>query len=255
MAFPVPARPFSACRPVRATPVLTFMGLNDVLVRYDDGGFGTAPATLDYWHDVNGCRGTAPDTTVTAGQSRCETYTRCVGGVEAGLCSITARTFGGAFFDGHILYLNDDLVLADVAWAFLSRFTLPDDVPPFTTATVAGTLRIQLRGEAPVSEGGEWQLGISRDTWWATDGAGRALAGAARGKGRKRTLVLSSDAATNLAAALAGTLGVAPEAVVLAGEPRLRAVLGKRAKLGGRIRLSGPGAGTVRVKLAGAAGS
>ena len=138
MAFPVPFRPLSECRPVRPIPVLTFMGLVDVLVRYDGGLFPSAPATSDYWHDVDGCTGTTPDVVVAEGDSRCETYTRCASGVEAGLCSITAETFGGAFFDGHILYLNDDFVLADVAWAFLSSFRLPDAPASFRTRFSSG---------------------------------------------------------------------------------------------------------------------
>jgi polyhydroxybutyrate depolymerase len=203
MAFPVPADPLSGCQPVRPIPVLTFMGLNDALVRYDGNLFPSAPATFDYWHDVNGCPGVTPDVTVVEGDSRCERYTGCAQNAEAGLCSITAQTFNGSFFDGHILYLNDDFVLADVAWEFLSRFTLPEDAAFFRRATVAGTTRLKLHGGSTMTDETTWELGLGDGTWWATDAAGRPLAGAARGKGKRRKLVLSTDAIATLTIALA----------------------------------------------------
>ena len=44
-------------------------------------------------------------------------------GVEVELCSILASDIG--IFAGHVLYFNeDDLNLAEIAWAFLSQFTL-----------------------------------------------------------------------------------------------------------------------------------
>src|SRR5262245_11942873 len=143
LAFPIPYHPVSTCHPARPMPVLTFMGLTDVLVPYAGGGFGSAPETFAYWHDIDGCAGTTPDVLEPTGQSRCERYTHCSAGVEAGLCSITARDFPGAFFSGHILYLNDDLNLAQVAWSFLSRFTLPRTPAPRATF-LRGTARLDL---------------------------------------------------------------------------------------------------------------
>ena len=46
MAFPVPFKPLTGCRPTRAMPVLTFMGLTDVLVHYDGGIFPSAADTF-----------------------------------------------------------------------------------------------------------------------------------------------------------------------------------------------------------------
>jgi polyhydroxybutyrate depolymerase len=129
MAFPVPFKPLSQCHPVRPMPVLTFMGLVDVLVAYDGLVFPSAAATQDYWHDVNGCDGVTPDAVVVHGASRCETFTSCRDGVESGLCSITAATFGGSPFDGHILYVNDDFVLSEVAWAFSRASACPRSRP------------------------------------------------------------------------------------------------------------------------------
>ena len=250
MAFPVPLRPLSQCHPVRPIPVLTFMGLVDVLVRYDGGGFASAPATFDYWHDVNGCAGTTPDVIVTQGDSRCETYTNCASGVEAGLCSITAATFGGTRIDGHVLYFNDDFVLADVAWTFLSRFQLPDAPASFRTGMLDGTTRLKPRGQAAITTDASWEVGIGTGTWWA-NAAGTAFAGAARGKGRHRTLTFGTDATTTLLAVIGDSLGVDPATLALDGEPRLRATVGRRARIAGTVKLAGASTGSFRVKLAG----
>jgi polyhydroxybutyrate depolymerase len=252
MAFPIPARPLSECHPVRSIPVLTFMGLTDVLVEYDNGGFGSAPNTFDYWHDVDGCSGTTPDETVVMGKSRCETYKSCAAGVEAGLCSITARSFGGAFFDGHILYLNDDFVLAEVAWAFLSRFSLPEPAPSFVRGELAGTTRLARKGQSTIKADATWQVGVGAGTWWAMDAGDHAFAGSTKAKGKRRKLAFTSDSVSNLVALLATSLATTPENVVLDGEPQLTVALGRRLKLSGVIHLGGANAGTFRVKLAGA---
>lgn len=252
MAFPVPFRPLSQCHPVRPIPVLTFMGLVDVLVRYDGPFFPSAPATLDFWHDVNACVGTTPDAVVVQGDSRCETFTSCRDGVESGLCSITAQTFGGSPFDGHVLYFNDDFVLAEVAWAFLSRFRLPDAPASFRTGTLTGKTRLKRHGEKPITQDATWAVGLGDDTWWATDGDERPFAGSGPAKGRRRKLVFTTDAATNLAAAIAERLGADPASVTFDGDPTLRATVGKRARVGGVVRFGGASPGTLTVKLAGA---
>jgi polyhydroxybutyrate depolymerase len=118
MAFPIPFLPITQCQPSRPMPVLMFMGTNDTIVPYS----GAAPS-FAYWRDTNGCGNGAPDETVVTGDSMCETYTSCADGVETGLCSILS-TFP-APFEGHVLYANNDLVLSEVAWDFLSQFTLP----------------------------------------------------------------------------------------------------------------------------------
>jgi hypothetical protein len=135
---------------------------------YEGGAFPSAPATFDYWLDVNGCEGRTPDVLVTQGDSRCATYTRCAPGVEAGLCSITAATLGGTPRDGHLLYDNDDFVLADVAWAFLSRFRLPDARLAFRTGTLGGTIRHKVAGGRPTATSASWEVGIGAGTWWGS---------------------------------------------------------------------------------------
>ena len=254
MAFPVPFKPLSQCHPVRPMPVLTFMGLVDVLVAYDGLLFPSAAATQDFWHDVNGCDGTAPDSVVVQGASRCETFTSCHHGVESGLCSIMAKTFGGSPFDGHILYVNDDFVLSEVAWSFLSRFRLPETPASFRTGTLTGTSRLKRRGQKTIAQDATWTVGFGNGTWWATDADERPFAGSATGKGRRK-LVLTTDAATTLAASIAERLGLDAASVTVEGDPTLRATVGKRARVGGVVRFGGASRGTLTLKLAGRLGS
>lgn len=195
MAFPLPYTDFTGCRPSRAIPVLTVMGLTDVLVTYENGPFATAPATFAYWREIDGCTGDAPDRTETVGQSRCETYTSCADGAQVGLCSVTANAFGGTTFDGHILYLNPDFNLAEVAWAFLSQFELPEDPGP-GPATLAGNAVLRV-GRRHSKEAIDWTLQLGGGTWTVTTADGTAYTGSARplGKrGRRWALAFTSDA-------------------------------------------------------------
>ena len=251
LAFPVPARPLSECRPSRPMPVLTFMGLVDVLVEYNGGLFPSAAETFDYWHDLNNCTGTTPDVLVTQGDSRCETYTQCASGVETGLCSITAETFGGAFFDGHILYLNDDFVLSDLVWSFLSRFRLPDLTAAVRRGPLTGTTRLKVAGTPANTKDVTWQFGVGNGTWWGSDKAERFFTGPATGKKRRRNLVPTTDGAGQLLAVVAEQAGVDPATIAWDGEPKLKGALGKRAKVTGTLRITGATTGTWRVKLAG----
>jgi polyhydroxybutyrate depolymerase len=184
MAFPLAYKPASGCQPSRSIPVLTVMGLTDMLVRYDaTDGFGTAAGTFAYWHDVNACGAGAPDVLDARGKSRCEYYTACADGVQVGLCSVTARAFPGQLFDGHILYLNDDYVLAEVAWDFLSRFTLPDGAGPAAEAVLAGPDRIRLGSKVPRGRRLaplRWTVRLGQGTWGAVDGDGTAFSGSWR---------------------------------------------------------------------------
>lgn len=129
LAFPLPFSPLSVCVPSRAIPVLHFAGTDDTLVPYGgnvDPFLASAAASFAYWRDTNGCGAGLPDETVVTGASMCETYTSCTDGVEVGLCSIDADDTPPD--PGHILYFNQDLVLAEVAWDFLSQFTAPPPV-------------------------------------------------------------------------------------------------------------------------------
>jgi polyhydroxybutyrate depolymerase len=191
VAFPIAYKPATGCQPSRSIPVLTVMGLTDMLVPYTDGGFGSAPATFVYWRDVNACGTGAPEVRDERGKSYCEYHTKCANGVQVGLCSVTARAFPNTFFDGHVLYLNDDYNLAEVAWNFLSQFTLPDDAAPAAEAALVGPDELKLgsgvpRGARPAPL--SWSVRLGQGTWGATDSGGIALSGSwRRAKGGKRT--------------------------------------------------------------------
>src|SRR5262245_3201312 len=251
MSFPIPLRPLSACQPVRSTPVLTVMGLTDVLVVYSGGPFGSAPSTFAYWRDVNGCMGDTPDAVVERGQSRCETYTSCDRGVQAGLCSITARSFGGSPIDGHVVYLNDDFVLADVAWPFLSSFTLPD-VSPLAESTLAGRTKVKVDGRRQPASSLRWSFRVGAGTWGATTAAGTPLGGSWTPKRRNRRagdVLLTTDSLTELSDELAASAG---SDVVLepVGSLRMRTNRsGAAVSLRGRFRVLRDGAQVGRYEI------
>lgn len=129
LAFPISSDPPSSCVPSRPIPVLTFMGLTDVLVPYNGGMFPSAQVTIDHWRSADSCGSEPFEVHTASGASYCDYDTSCSPGVQVGLCSITANSFGGQYFDGHILYLNPDYDLELVAWDFLSQFRLTPPVP------------------------------------------------------------------------------------------------------------------------------
>jgi poly(3-hydroxybutyrate) depolymerase len=94
-----------------------FHGLNDLIVPYNGTAYQQpSPDSFAYWGQADGCSG-QPEVTYTKGNSQCEVYKSCGAATEAGLCSLAG---------GHILYTNmDDVPIADLAWDFLERFTLP----------------------------------------------------------------------------------------------------------------------------------
>jgi polyhydroxybutyrate depolymerase len=148
MAFPI----VSGCAPSRPIAVLMFMGLTDALVNY-----ASAAPSFQFWRTFDGCVGGAPDETVVTGDSFCETYTQCSDGVEAGLCSILSNS--GAPFPGHVLYINLDLNLSEVAWDFLSRFQLP---VVFTDQPVAAK-KLLIKNKLPEDEPKNGVVIIARD--------------------------------------------------------------------------------------------
>jgi polyhydroxybutyrate depolymerase len=218
LAFPVPNDPLPDCRPSRAIPLLMFMGLTDALVPYENGGFGDARESFAYWRQMNGCPDGDPQDVVTApsGLSYCETYTGCAGDVETGLCSITARSFGGAFFDGHVLYLNDDWNLAEIVWDFLSRWMLPEDTSA-PSGVVRGKTVLDL-ADGKQKAKTEWTVTLGGRTWSALAPDGSSLTGswiATDTKGRRLALSLTDASRPALAAVIAAAGGptLAPENV------------------------------------------
>ncbi len=125
MAFPVPYTNFATqCTPSESIPVLSFMGLTDVLVPYS----GAAPSFAG-WRDKEGCdsAGPAPETSETYGGSDCSIDTTCGdAGVQVGLCSVRGTAFAPPLdvFSGHVLYINDDAFdITQRAWDFMSPYT------------------------------------------------------------------------------------------------------------------------------------
>lgn len=164
LAFPIPFDPPTACQPSRPIPVMNFMGLTDALVPYDGNGFTiSAAASFAQWRANDGCGSDSVEETVVTGTSRCETDTSCAAGVEVALCSINS-TFPPPFA-GHVLYVNPDLVLADVAWDFLSRFSLPSTPPPLPTRV--GNAKLLVKDGADPSK--RKLLFLSKDPAVGTD--------------------------------------------------------------------------------------
>jgi polyhydroxybutyrate depolymerase len=127
VAFPISVSPTASCVPSRPIPVLTFMGLTDTIVAYDGGAFPSAAATFDHWRGVNQCGVGTPETHNVSGASFCDIDLSCTSGVQVGLCSITSTS--GAPFAGHVLYINPDFNVAQLAWDFMSQFSLPQQTP------------------------------------------------------------------------------------------------------------------------------
>jgi len=127
-SFPISVSPPSACVPSRPIPVLTFMGLTDQIVPYNGGQFPSAATTFTHWLNTDTCGPEAPEMHQVFGASYCDIDTSCAAGTQVGLCSITSTS--GAPFPGHVLYLNNDLFLAQYAWNWMSQFTLPPTPAP-----------------------------------------------------------------------------------------------------------------------------
>ena len=138
VAFPISISPTSACVPSRKIPVLTFMGLTDTIVPYNGGQFPSAAATFDHWRSVDLCGTDTPEVHTVSGASFCDVDTSCAPGVKVGLCSITSTS--GAPFTGHILYINADFNVAQVAYDFLSQFSLPAPGPALPWPWALGLL-------------------------------------------------------------------------------------------------------------------
>ena len=138
LAFPIPFEPLSGCQPARAMPVLTFMGLTDVLVRYDGPAFPSAaraPSTTGA--TSTGCGTGAPEARDRHGRELLRhRHELRAPGVQVGLCSITSTS--GAPYAGHILYINADFAIAPLAYDFLSQFSLPAPGPALPAPWAAG---------------------------------------------------------------------------------------------------------------------
>jgi len=134
MAFPIGLLPITSCVPSRPIAVLTVQTPTDELVPFEGGGpFPSAQESFAQWRAIDACGDDALEVEVVQGESRCDYDTSCDAGVEVGLCTVA----GAGILGGHIVYLTPDFVLAEVAWDFLSRFSLPS-APPALPVPVAG---------------------------------------------------------------------------------------------------------------------
>lgn len=103
--------------PSRPIAVISFHGYGDSTVPYAGTQFlPSAQAAIQAWSQADKCQ-SGPAAAILSGTNKCETWSACQGGVEAALCSLEG---------GHVIYQNDaGLALAERAWDFLSRFSLP----------------------------------------------------------------------------------------------------------------------------------
>jgi len=234
MAFPLPYATLTTCQPARPIPLLMVMGLTDMLIPYDGGTYASAPASFARWRDLHGCAGTPA--LVPHGQGRCETFApaQCASGQEVRLCSIVAAAFPDLFFDGHILYLNDDLDLAEEAWRFLSRFRQPPAWPVAPSA-LSGTVRLRLGAHRGAPESATWEVALGSATWMVQTAAQSLLEGAPSGRDRRRKALLTLDEAAR--ATLLAELAARVES--LTGLSGAQLVLGPTAAL--KVRLDAQG--------------
>jgi polyhydroxybutyrate depolymerase len=150
VAFPIALVPYTSCAPSRPIAVLTFQGTTDVLVPYEGGGsFPSAAESFAHRRTTSECGSDDLEEEEVLGASRCDTDTSCSESVEVGLCSVLGTsTLPGA--EGHILYFNDDLDVSARAWAFVSRFELPE-APAALPSLVAGK-KLLLKDGAEASQ-------------------------------------------------------------------------------------------------------
>lgn len=116
--------PEEDCTPPRAIPVMHFHGTNDTLVPYGGSsftGFPSVPDTMMGWAERNGCT-TGPDETYDVGNSHCETWTGCTGGVSVTLCTVEG---GGHWWPGGPSS-SADIDATEAMWEFLSGYSLTD---------------------------------------------------------------------------------------------------------------------------------
>ncbi len=259
MAFPLPYADLGECLPARPVPIRMVMGLTDALVPYENGSFGSAPATFARWRDLHGCTGT-PDVQPLGEPARCETFApaQCASGREVGLCSIVAQAFPGQFFDGHILYLNSQLNLAEDAWAFMQRHVLPAAFPA-DPVTLRGTVRLRVGRQRATAPDVAWNLGLAA-TWAAETERGTTIGGSTTTRGARRRLLHLDEAGraaleAEIVARIEALTGTSGAAVALAPDATLRVRLdraGTPKSLTASLRLVHPDgrrAGRLQVRL------
>lgn len=110
----------ASCVPSRPVPVIHFHGTDDETVSYDY----VAP-TMSAWVARNGCNSESTQTFAN-GDSVCETWTGCDGGVEVVLCTVDGggHTWPGGLVVPALGHTTMDLIANDAMWDFFQRFPL-----------------------------------------------------------------------------------------------------------------------------------
>jgi len=108
--------------PSRPVPVIHFHGTGDYTININGGHiFGEDDAyisgqeSFENWASVNACTGNPA--IVSYGDSNCQVYSDCGNGVEVVFCSLE----GGSHND---LHSHKDINLADMAWDFMSKYSM-----------------------------------------------------------------------------------------------------------------------------------
>jgi polyhydroxybutyrate depolymerase len=122
----------AGCTPSRPISMLEFHGTADETVPYEGkpGRYVSAEQAFAFWASASACSG-APELSYARGDASCQTYTRCAGGAEVGLCTIDegGHTWPGGL-DNFLVEqsagkVSNDLSANDAIWSFFQRHPLP----------------------------------------------------------------------------------------------------------------------------------
>jgi polyhydroxybutyrate depolymerase len=117
------------CTPSRPIAVMHFHGTADPLVPYNGNmqmGFPSVPDTWHGWATRNGCTD-QPFMSFMKGDSSCQTYKQCGGGVETILCTVQngGHTWPGGLPVPSLGNTTTDLSATDAMWDFFQRHPRP----------------------------------------------------------------------------------------------------------------------------------
>jgi len=139
-AAATPIGDLTGCGSLRPVPMFTVRSTTDQLLPFEGGMTAlvagnqftvrSAEAEREWWRELAGCSGPAPDVLTEPGPTtRCSRYSSCDAGVEVAMCEVVST---GAF--GHVVFDNqDDIDMAREAWRFMSQFEAPRELAePFS---------------------------------------------------------------------------------------------------------------------------
>jgi polyhydroxybutyrate depolymerase len=117
-----------SCAPARPIAVLDFHGTSDRTVPYGGSSQDGWPSALDTFHgwaQRDQCSDGTPAQTYQKGDVACATYSRCAGGAEVTLCTITG---GGHAWPGSLFPLpgtTQNINATDAIWTFFAAHPMP----------------------------------------------------------------------------------------------------------------------------------